>query len=190
MARLYQEVAALRQQASLGRLLPAPATLPCLLERGANSCLLVSSCRMQLMHRNGALLAIADPLAVARCAASVLAGRSPLLATGSRLSWSTAACPDAPQMHGLEQETAAAVATSQQLQQQRTNLTATLDLLRGMEAAAQVGAALCRPALVLRYRWRAPGRASCLPLPASAPAAAFPRFGSRRATALPARAEL
>ncbi|KAL4452640.1 hypothetical protein ABPG75_008302 [Micractinium tetrahymenae] len=46
------------------------------------------------------------------------------------------------QMHGLEQETAAAVATSKQLQQQRSNLTATLDLLRGMEVAAQAQSAL------------------------------------------------
>lgn len=44
-------------------------------------------------------------------------------------------------MHELEQETAAAVQTSQQLQRQRANLVATLDALRAMEGVAQVCAA-------------------------------------------------
>lgn len=41
-------------------------------------------------------------------------------------------------MHELEQETAAAVQTSQRLQRQRANLVATLDALRAMEGVAQV----------------------------------------------------
>lgn len=47
-----------------------------------------------------------------------------------------------PQVHGLEQEVGAAVATSQQLQQRRSNLTSTLGVLAAMEGVAQAQAAL------------------------------------------------
>lgn len=47
--------------------------------------------------------------------------------------------PPTPQVHGLEQEVAAAVDTSARLQRQRANLTTTLDVLRAMEGVAQVG---------------------------------------------------
>lgn len=42
------------------------------------------------------------------------------------------------QVHGLEQEVALAVQTSQHLQRQRANLVATLDILRTMDGVAQV----------------------------------------------------
>ena len=48
----------------------------------------------------------------------------------------------AVQMHVLEEETGAAVETSQQLQCQRANLVATLDVLRAMEGVAQAQSAL------------------------------------------------
>lgn len=123
-ARLYQQVAGLRQQVRTRH-----AVAVCV---SGSACVLRPSKGWRLCHL--------DPCLSGSGPASLPCSPCPLLPSALSRTDPLVKLPlSTPQVHGLEQEVAAAVDTSARLQRQRANLTTTLDVLRAMEGVAQVG---------------------------------------------------